>query len=301
MKNRVLLFLLCMLTFNLNARAINVIVSDGIDNPSVKVKIENAASRILNDVNAAQNENRNLNFNVMGVNAQVQRSMSMLWENTPFVCIDDEIVEHGISTSSGYQIRNIPLMMKPTGERPFNEDEYQEAVINFDKQGNVESFNLSISVNLYMNVVKSNLELTDLRRRQMILDYVEQFRTAYNQKDIDFLKMVYSEDALIITGRVITQKQPEGYVTQKIKYNKQTKQQYLKNLTRVFNTTQYVRVTFDDIEVMRHPTNPNFYGVTLHQGYTSNTTTMMVIYFCCGISVTNRRQKYMSVLGNQTD
>ena len=191
MKNRVLLFLLCMLTFNLNAKAVNVIVSDGIDNPSVKVKIENAASRILNEVNAAQNENRNLNFNVMGVNAQVQRSMSMLWENTPFVCIDDEIVEHGISTSSGYQIRNIPLMMKPTGERPFNEDEYQEAVINFDKQGNVESFNLSISVNLYMNVVKSNLELTDLRRRQMILDYVEQFRTAYNQKDIDFLKMVY--------------------------------------------------------------------------------------------------------------
>ena len=271
MKNRVLLFLLCMLAFNLNAKAINVIVTDGIDNPSVKATIENAASRILSEVNAAQNENRNLNFNVMGVNAQVQRSMSMLWENTPFVCIDDEIVEHGISTSSGYQIRNIPLMMKPTGERPFNEDEYQEAVINFDKQGNVESFNLSISVNLYMNVVNSNLELTDLRRRQMILDYVEQFRTAYNQKDIDFLRMVYSEDALIITGRVITHKQPEGFVTQKIQYNKQTKQQYLRNLTRVFNTTQYVRVTFDEIEVMRHPTNPNFYGVTLHQGYTSNT------------------------------
>ena len=271
MKNRVLFSLLCMLTFNLNAKAIKVIVSDGIDNPSVKAKIENAASRILNEVNAAQNENRNLNFNVMGVNTQVQRSMSMLWENTPFTCIDDEIVEHGISTSSGYQIRNIPLMMIPTGERPFNEDEYQEAVINFDKQGNVESFNLSISINLYMNVVKSNLELTDLRRRQMILDYVEQFRTAYNQKDIDFLRMVYSEDALIITGRVITQKHPEGFTSQKIKYNKQTKQQYLRNLTRVFNTTQYVRVTFDDIEVMRHPTNPYFYGVTLHQGYTSNT------------------------------
>lgn len=271
MKNRVLLFLLCMLAFNLNAKAINVIVTDGIDNPSVKATIENAASRILSEVNAAQNENRNLNFNVMGVNAQVQRSMSMLWENTPFVCIDDEIVEHGISTSSGYQIRNIPLMMKPTGERPFNEDEYQEAVINFDKQGNVESFNLSISINLYMNVVKSNLELTDLRRRQMILDYVEQFRTAYNQKDIDFLRMVYSEDALIITGRVITQKRPEGFMSQKIQYNKQSKQQYLRNLTRIFNTTQYVRVTFDDIEVIRHPTNPNFYGVTLHQGYTSNT------------------------------
>jgi hypothetical protein len=180
-------------------------------------------------------------------------------------------VEHCISTGTGYQVRNIPLMMRPTGEREFNEDEYQEAVISFDRQGNVESFYLCISMNLYMNVIKSNIELTDLRRRQMILDYVEQFRTSYNQKDINFLNQVFSEDALIITGRVITQKQPEGFITQKIRYNKQNKQQYLNNLRRVFKTTKYIHVSFDDIEVMRHPTNPNFYGVTLHQGWTSNT------------------------------
>ena len=160
--------------------------------------------------------------------------------------------------------------MKPIDERMLNEDEYQEAVISFDRLGNVESFYLSISTNLYMNVVKSNIELTDLRRRQMILDYVEQFRTSYNQKDIKFLNQVFSDDALIITGKVITQKQPEGFMTQKIRYNKQSKQQYLNNLRKVFKTTKYIHVSFDDIEVMRHPTNPYFYGVTLHQGWTSN-------------------------------
>jgi hypothetical protein len=122
-----------------------------------------------------------------------------------------------------------------------------------------------------MNVVKSNLELTDLRRRQMILDYVEQFRTAYNQKDINFLNQIFSEDALIITGNVITQKHREGFITQKIRYNKQNKQQYLNNLRRVFKLTKYIKVYFDDIEVMIHPTNPNYYGVILHQGWTSNT------------------------------
>ena len=54
-------------------------------------------------------------------------------------------------------------------------------------------------------------------------------------------------------------------------YNKQNKQQYLNNLRKVFKTAKYIHVSFDDIEVMRHPTNPNFYGVTLHQGWTSNT------------------------------
>ena len=160
-------------------------------------------------------------------------------------------------------------MMKPTGEREFGEDEYQEAVISFDKQGNVESFYLSISMNLYMNVIKSNLELTDLRRRQLILDYVEQFRTAYNQKDINFLNQVFSDDALIITGKVITTKHAEGFTSQKIQYNKQSKEQYIKNLSGVFKRNSYIKVTFDEIEVMRHPVNPNFYGVTLLQGWTS--------------------------------
>jgi hypothetical protein len=269
---KLLLFVIVAL-FAIQGRADNVTftVSDGIDNAGIKSKIESEVSRMLTEINAAQEAGRSLNFSAMGnIGTRVQQSMAMLWENSPFVCTDEEIIEHCLTTGTGYQVRNIPLMMKPTGEREFGEDEYQEAVISFDKQGNVESFYLSISMNLYMNVIKSNLELTDLRRRQLILDYVEQFRTAYNQKDINFLNQVFSEDALIITGNVITQKHPEGYMTQKIRYNKQNKQQYINNLRRVFKITKYIKVAFDDIEVMRHPTNPDFYGVTLHQGWTTN-------------------------------
>lgn len=262
-------FIICYFTLGL-AQSVSFTVSDGIDNATVKSKIESTVSRMLTEINAAQAAGRNLDFGVMGVDTRVQQSMAMLWENSPFVCTDEEIIEHGITTGTGYQVRNIPLMMKPTGEREFNEDEYQEAVISFDRQGNVESFYLSISMNLYMNVIKSNLELTDLRRRQLILDYVEQFRTAYNQKDINFLNQVFSEDALIITGKVITTKHAEGFSTQKIQYNKQTKQQYIVNLRRIFKNAKYFNVTFDDIEVMRHPVNANFYGVTLHQGWTNN-------------------------------
>ena len=264
-----IIILLSLWTLFSNA-SIKVTITDGIDDDAVKQRMEQHLSTMLTEINSAQSGKRSLNFATIDVNTNVQKSMAMLWENSPFMCTDDMIAEHCITTGTGYQIRNIPLMMKPTGDRAFNEDEYQEAVVSFDRQGNVESFYLSISMNLYMNVIKSNLELTDLRRRQLILDYVEQFRTAYNQKDLPFLKQVFSDDALIITGKVITQRHAEGFTSQKITYNKQTKQQYLDNLRRVFNSTQYIKVTFDDIEVKRHPVNPNFYGVTLHQGYTSN-------------------------------
>jgi len=270
MRKSILIVLTLIAAVSVKAANVTFTISDGIDNGVVKSKMEQSVSNILTEVNAAQADGRSLNFAAMGVGTRVQQSMAMLWENTPFICTDEVIVEHCINTGSGYQVRNIPLMMKPTGEREFNEDEYQEAVISFDRQGNVESFYLSISMNLYMNVIKSNLEVTDMRRRQLILDYVEQFRTAYNQKDINFLNQIFSDDALIITGRVIQQKHAERFSSPKIIYNKQSKQQYINNLKKVFATNSYIKVNFDDIEVMRHPVNANYYGVTLHQGYTSS-------------------------------
>jgi len=271
MRKLLLIVMVALFSFQGQADNVTFIVSDGIDNVGIKSKIESGVSRMLTEINAAQEAGRSLNFSAMGnIAPRVQQSMAMLWENSPFVCTDEEIIEHCITTGTGYQVRNIPLMMKPTGEREFGEDEYQEAVISFDKQGNVESFYLSISMNLYMNVIKSNLELTDLRRRQLILDYVEQFRTAYNQKDINFLNQVFSDDALIITGKVITTKHAEGFTSQKVQYNKQSKEQYISNLRGIFKRNSYIKVTFDEIEVMRHPVNPNFYGVTLLQGWTSS-------------------------------
>lgn len=250
--------------------AVQVSISEGIENASVKSLMESRMSALLSEINAAEASGRSLNFRNLSISPSVQQSLAMLWENSPFMCTDNEIVERCLSLNTGYQVRNIPLMMKPRANREFNESDYQEAVISFDKKGNIESFYLSLSMNLYMNVVKENKELTDLRRRQLILDYVERFRTSYNTKDIQFLNQVFSDDALIITGTVISQKKDNMKLPDKIIYKKQTKQDYLTNLRRVFANNSYIKVTFDDIEVMRHPTNVDFYGVTLHQGYTAS-------------------------------
>lgn len=249
--------------------SVNVVISDGIANEAVKSKMERTMSALLTESNEAQAAKRSLNFSSMGIPVNVQESVSMLWENCPFQCADEEIVEKCIETGLGYQVRNIPLMMRPT-DSSFNEDEYQEAVFSFDRNGNLESFYLTLDMNLYMNVIKSNKSVSDLRRRQLILDYVEHFRTSYNQKDIKFLTQVFSDDALIITGRVIKQSKDGIPLPDKIMYKKQGKQEYLNNLRHVFAANKYIKVSFDDIEVMRHPVNPDFYGVTLHQGYTSD-------------------------------
>ena len=243
---------------------------DGIDNTTVKAKMERTMSAFLTEVNNAQSSKRALNFGGMGLSTNVQSSVSMLWENSPFECTDEEIMEHCIQTGSGYQVRNIPLMMRPT-DSSFNEDEYQEAVFSFDLSGNLESFYLTLSMNLYMNVIKSNKSVTDLRRRQLILDYVEHFRTAYNQKDKEFLEAVFSDDALIITGKVIPQRVRDNIqLPARVEYTRQTKRQYMTKLSQVFAANKHIKVTFDEIRVVMHPTKSEWYGVTLHQGWTSD-------------------------------
>ncbi len=254
------------------ANTVTFSISDGIGNPIVKSKMEKVVSGILTEANAAHEAGREMNYSTLGIPRSVQGAIAALWDNSPFVCMDDEVVEHCIETPSGYQVRNIPLLLKPLKRSDISEDEdYQEAVVSFDKQGNLQSFYLSINMNLYMNVIRDNKEITDLRRRQLILDYVEQFRTSYNQKDINFLQDVFSDDALIITGHVVKRKTGDGIpLPDKIAYKKQTKTEYLSKLRLVFKANKQIRVTFDEIEVMRHPVNKDFYGVTLHQGYTSD-------------------------------
>lgn len=263
--------LLFSLTVNA-AEKVTFRISDGIDNQSVKARMERTISAILTEANAAHEAKRELNYASLGIPASVQGALAALWDNSPFISMDTDIVEHCLTTGTGYQIRNIPLLLKPLRSSGINEDEeYQEAVVSFDSHGNLESFYLSISMNLYMKVIKENKEITDLRRRQLILDYVEQFRTSYNQKDIDFLKAIFSDDALIITGKVIKRQPVDGIrMPDKIEYKKQSKKEYLSNLQRVFAANRTIRVTFDEIQVLRHPINKDIYGVTLHQGYSSD-------------------------------
>lgn len=247
---------------------VSILISDGIDNDAVKAKMERTMSTLFTEANAAWEGKRNMNYAALGILSDTQDDLSILWENSPFICYEPTVVQHCLTTGTGYQIRNIPLELVESEE----DDKYHEAVLNFDKRGNLVSFHLSISNNLYMEVLNSNLELTDLRRRQLILDWVEQFRTAYNKKDSVFLEAVYSDDALIITGKVTPQRSKENIkLPPKIEYKKQTKRQYLNKLKEVFRRNKTIRVTFDEIEVTMHPVTADVYGVTLHQGYTSDT------------------------------
>lgn len=252
-------------------------IADGLSNATLRTRMEQQVSKLLTAINTAESNGRNVNFNGIDIDDMASHSIVMLWGNVRFRTLDDEIVTNCIRLGggqfSGWQVRNIEVEMKPLDET-YKENKIQEVSIDFDKNGRIVDFNFTLGINQYMRIIKEGEELDDLDRRMQILHYVEQFRNAYNQKDINFMDAVFSEDALIITGKVIRRVPNELQIRStrpEIQYTKQSKQQYLANLKRVFARNGYINVKFDEIKVLRHGANPNFYGVTLIQHWNSST------------------------------
>lgn len=270
--------IIALMAVTLNATAYNrvrLVINDGTTNSQLKAKIEHAVSVVMTEINQAQESNRSkLSLSDGYVSREGRADLNKLWENEHFRCVEEEIVERLLTTRTGYQVRNIPLIVNAASEGA--ELGYQEAVINFDKQGIITSFYYTINPELYSKLRMKQMsdkryEVTDIRDRMMILDYVEHFRTSYNQKDLKFLRQVFSDDALIITGKVVKVKKSEVVPSgNKIIYSTQTKQQYLDNLSKAFKAASYIKVNFDDVVIVEHPTIKGIYGVTVHQKWNTN-------------------------------
>ncbi len=265
--------------FCLHAAAYNqvrLVINEGISDRQLKEKIEHAVSVVMTQINIDHEQNSpKVSFATVHMLRDAQGELNKLWANEHFRCVEEEVVERLLHTSNGYQIRGIPLIVNLAKDG--DELGYQEAVINFNREGVITSFYYTINPELYsklrmeQQINDISNEVTDIKERMMILDYVEHFRTSYNQKDLKFLEQVFSADALIITGKVIKRKKTEmAPAGIDIVYTKQTKREYLDNLKRAFKRTRYIKVTFDDVKIVSHPSVKGIYGVTVKQAWKAN-------------------------------
>ena len=123
-------------------------------------------------------------------------------------------------------------------------------------------------------VISGKLEEKDADNRRMILNYCEHLRTSYTTKDIDFLRQVFSDQALIIVGNVVRSADNNSAAgiegDEKVTFSLKKKKEYLERLEMVFAANKKIDVRFTDFRIMRHPTMEGIYGVSMKQKYTSD-------------------------------
>ena len=273
MKRFVTLFALFFLCMGVLAQQdIKMTISEGLSDTTLKQRIERNISTLLSEINQACAQERQLQLDNIDMSASGRKSLQYLWNNLHFFCEDDVILERCLTSAEGYVIRNIYIQVNTMIE-DYQDERERSLSIRLTRDGKIASVVMAASDMAYERIVQRGLSVTDLERRQTILGFVENFRSHYDEKDINALRQVFSDDALIITGTVIMKRDFQGDRPQlkpEIIYKTQSKVEYLNNLQDCFKRNKYIKVTFSEIEVVRHPTNPDFYAVTLRQHWKSS-------------------------------
>lgn len=271
MNKTILITLWLLAALTVSAQPVNFVVGDGMTDSPLKDKVNSNISLLLTEINAAYLTSRALDLSTVSISDGASRSLAMLWRNSPFYCDDRQVVERILQTyDQGYQLRNIPIEMTD----PSGKEVYLELVIGMNADGVITSVNFAIESQLYRKVMASASDERDLRHRQQIFDYLEQYRTSYNRKDLYFLELFGCDDALIINGTVIKKYVRDQVFVLKdgINYRKDVQTDILNNLRRVIAQSKYIQVHISDVQVTRHPTREGFYGVWVKQAYETPTS-----------------------------
>ena len=284
MKRRRILFqaVFALLFVTLPAHAVDVTltVDEHVDRPSALAAAQSNLAAVLTEINRAQKAKEAVSVKNLRMDEFAKKSLARLWAVTPFYCDDEEVVERCWVFKNGtMMVSHIPLIITPEDEN-FGLGTYQEAVVEFDTKGQLIDFRFALDAQTAESMERCGT-VVDKEKQMIILQYVERFRTAYNQKDISTIEKMFSDDALIITGRVVMAKPQGDQGAQfKVEYNKQNKQQYISNLRRAFLRNKWIDVKFSQIGengedggcagITQSTKDKTKYGVRLRQSWKSS-------------------------------
>ena len=170
--------------------------------------------------------------------------------------------------------RSVPMEFSFKGNNKFIEN----VVFTLTKEGLIDniSFGLSFKAekDLYDNMKEKSYETA----RAAINNFLENYKTAYALGRFDYLNMIFSDNALIVTGKEVYRmvgNDEVGYHSEKmVVKTHQSKQQYLTNLKRAFDSKEFVNIQFVNnyIQPSRRSIDNgrHVYGIQIRQDYFSN-------------------------------
>lgn len=111
--------------------------------------------------------------------------------------------------------------------------------------------------------------------RKILTEFLENYKTAYSLKRLDYLRQVFDDNAVIITGKVMSRPETDDagrqYLNNKyVQLTRQTKEQYLRNLERCFNSNEFINIRFAENDVVKAGVGGEVYGIQIKQDYYSS-------------------------------
>lgn len=153
----------------------------------------------------------------------------------------------------------------------------EDLVFTFGQDGKITNIAFGLGARAEKDILGKGVWSESARKA--IIDFLENYKTAYALKRLDYIKTIFDDDAVIITGRIV--KRPMVFSRNSdnnykikggdiIKYNRQTKDQYIRNLARTFASNEFVNIRFANNDVIKMGKGGELYAIQIAQDYYSS-------------------------------
>lgn len=156
----------------------------------------------------------------------------------------------------------------------------EDVAFTLNEKGKVENVAFGLGHNTENDILSKKLMWKEETREQL-MEFLENYKTAYCLKRLDYIKSIFSDDAIIIVGNVARQYTPrynrDGGISHKgktiITLNRYTKDRYIQNLARCFRRNEFINIRFtqSDIQKLEKNADQEIICVQLGQDYNSTT------------------------------
>lgn len=196
----------------------------------------------------------------------------------------DKLVHYGNATVIGdpnlqfYKLgdrticRSVPMKFTfKNNKRAFVED----VTFTFNKDEKIESVAFGLDKTARDDIFNRDAAAWNDSVRMVIATFLENYKTAFALKRLDYIQSIFDDDAIIIVGHVTKHANKKGenqnYIdNEMVKYTRQDKATYLKNLEKSFGSNEFINIRFTDNEVKKMGKGGETYGIQIHQDYYSS-------------------------------
>ncbi len=171
--------------------------------------------------------------------------------------------------------RSIPMSFTFSGGRQFTEN----VTFTFNKDAKVESVAFGLGSIARKDIfAKQGVAWTD-DKKMVLVNFLENYRTAFALKELDYIESIFDDDAVIIVGHVTHRLEKVqgvgdamGFASkEQVTYAQKSKKEYMEQLRRCFGSQEYINLRFSDTDVERSGIGGETYALQLKQDYVSRT------------------------------
>ena len=187
----------------------------------------------------------------------------------------------------------------------------EDVVFYFDHDGKIDNISFGMGIAVTNDILNRRAPGWSDDAREILLQFLENYKTAYALERLEYIRSIFSDDAQIIVGKVLKTKpgvNPTGernmsIAGQKaIEYTHLTKQDYMERLRRAFANNEFININFSNVSLRKITkiTDKEKFVIQLAQEYNSSQYADKG-YLLLLVDITNKEEPLIEIRTWQPD